>query len=197
MDGQEYPLALRHELLEQMPSMRKAYPDYASYAGQTVQDMLTQQQRDEALVLEAAELASVVIWNNPPASQNPGTSFGAGGARIQRLPLRGQLSPVYGIWNGDISCDGSPELLTAGNLLEVKPVAGPYEGSRGAAMLQPGDSLATLIPPRSGFNVEGAARAIRSVRDANGNHLIIVARNNLKPKVFQVNCELQEDVKSL
>jgi len=174
--GRDYPVALRHELLEQVPSLGEAYPDYKSYGGQTVQEILSSEQRGKALTLEAAELASVVIWNE------------AGGPRVERLPLRAQLSPVYGIWSGDVSCDGRPEILTAGNLLEVKPVAGPYDASRGAVSVQAGDSLASLNPVHSGFEVAGASRAIVSVRDAGGDRLIIVARNNAGPKLFRSRC---------
>jgi len=174
--GRDYPVALRHELLEQVPSLGEAYPDYKSYGGQTVQEILSSEQRGKALTLEAAELASVVIWNE------------AGGPRVERLPLRAQLSPVYGIWSGDVSCDGRSEILTAGNLLEVKPVAGPYDASRGAVSVQAGDSLASLNPVQSGFDVAGASRAIVSVRDAGGDRLIIVARNNAAPKLFRSRC---------
>jgi len=176
-DGRDYPVALRHELLEQVPSLGGAYPDYASYGGQTVQDILSEEQREKALTLEAAELASVVVWNEPE------------GTRIERLPLRAQFSPVYGIWSGDLTCDGRPEILTAGNLLEVKPVAGPYDASRGAVITRDGQGrLATLSPVYSGFEMEGASRRIRSVTDGSGARLIIVARNNESPKVFRAGC---------
>ena len=177
--GRDYPVALRHELLEQIPSLGEAYPDYKSYAGRTVQQILSEEQREKSIMLEASELGSVVIWNDPPA----------GGPRVERLPMRSQLSPVYGIWSGDISCDGKAEILTAGNLLQVKPVAGPYDASRGAVNVQTGDSLATLIPAQSGFDVDGASRAIAGVRSASGERLIIVARNNAGPKVFRIRCD--------
>jgi len=176
--GRDYPVALRHELLGQVPSLGEAFPDYRSYGGRTVQEILSSEQRDKALILEAAELASVVIWNEAEAP------------RVERLPLRSQFSPVYGIWSGDLSCNGRPEILTAGNLLEVKPVAGPYDASRGAVIVQAGDSLATLSPVHSGFEVEGASRAIGSVRAANADRLIIVARNNAGPKIFRIRCSV-------
>jgi hypothetical protein len=87
-----------------------------------------------------------------------------------------------------VSCDGRAEILTAGNLLQVKPVAGPYDASRGAVSVQAGDSLVSLNPVHSGFEVAGASRAIVSVRDAGGDRLIIVARNNAGPKVFRIQC---------
>ncbi|MGF1669826.1 MAG: VCBS repeat-containing protein [Balneolaceae bacterium] len=173
--GKDYPVALRHELLEQLPSLREAYPDYASYAGQTVQEIFTREQLERAIELRAEELASVVIWNE------------AGGARVERLPLRAQLSPVYGLWSGDVSGDGRAEILVAGNLLEVKPVAGPYDASWGALIMRGDDGgLASISPVHSGLQAGGASRGIVSVRDAGGHTLIVIARNNASPLVYRV-----------
>jgi hypothetical protein len=173
--GKDYPVTLRHELLEQLPSLEQKYPDYASYGGQTVQDILSEEQREKALTLEAAELASVVVWNKPE------------GSRIEQLPLRAQLAPVYGIWSGDLTSDGHPEILTAGNLLEVKPVAGPYDASYGAVISHDKEGqLSTEPATRSGWSVPGAVRNILSVKAAGGGSLLIVARNNSSPMVYRL-----------
>jgi len=172
--GSDYPVALRHELLGRVPSLGRRYPDYRSYAGRTVQEILSEEQRSKAIRLEAGTLASVVVWNR------------AEGAQAERLPLRSQLSPVYGLWSGDLTGDGRPELVTAGNLEQVKPVAGPYDGGYGAVMVQTGEGLRSLAPPEGGLLVRGAARGIIETRSPDGHRLLIIARNNDAPLVYRL-----------
>jgi enediyne biosynthesis protein E4 len=174
-DGRDYPVALRHELLEELPSLGEKYPDYASYGGQAIQEIFSEGQLDQALALEAHELGSVIIWNRE------------GRAEVERLPLRGQLSPVYGLWSGDLSGDGRREVLLGGNLYEVKPMAGPYDASYGGVLrLQEDGTLASHAPKQSGFHVDGAVRGIASLRTINGKTLVVVARNNESIKMFLV-----------
>jgi enediyne biosynthesis protein E4 len=175
-NGRDYPVALRHELLEELPSLGEKYPDYASYGGQAIQEIFSEGQLDQALALEAYELGSVVIWNRE------------GRAEVERLPLRGQLSPVYGLWSGDLSGDGRREVLLGGNLYEVKPMAGPYDASYGGVLrLQEDGTLASHAPKQSGFHIDGAVRGIVSLRTVNDKTLVVVARNNESPKLFLVN----------
>ena len=43
-DEQSYPLALRHDLVKQMPSLKKKYLYYKDYKGQQVVDIFEQSQ---------------------------------------------------------------------------------------------------------------------------------------------------------
>ncbi len=176
-EGRDYPVALRHDLIDEIPTLREAYPDYASYGGQTVQDVIEAGGLSPSVELQAAELASVVVWNE-----------GGGQVRVERLPLRAQLSPVYGIWSGDLSGDGRPEIVLGGNLHEVKPIAGPYDGSFGV-VLTAGETgeLTAYHPEQSGFRVRGAVRRIAAVEGAEGQKWLITVRNNDTPVLFKMN----------
>jgi enediyne biosynthesis protein E4 len=176
-DGRDYPVALRHELLGELPSLGEKYPDYASYGGQTVQEIFDEGQLGQALELQARELASVIIWNH--GDEQP---------EVEQLPLRAQMSPMYGIWSGDLTGDGRREVLLGGNLYEVKPMAGPYDASYGVVVGRDTDgTLASHAPKQSGFHVDGALRGIASLRTINGKTLVVAARNNESPVVFQVH----------
>jgi enediyne biosynthesis protein E4 len=176
-DGRDYPVALRHELLGELPSLGEKYPDYASYGGQTVQEIFDEGQLGQALELQARELASVIIWNH--GDEQP---------EVEQLPLRAQMSPMYGIWSGDLTGDGRREVLLGGNLYEVKPMAGPYDASYGVVVGRDTDgTLASHAPKQSGFHADGALRGIASLRTINGKTLVVAARNNESPKMFLVN----------
>src|SRR5690625_5069533 len=76
--GGDYPVALRHELLEAFPFVGRRYPDFARFGGQRVQDIFTSSQLEGAVELQARELASVIVWNR------------GSGVDVERLPLRAQ-----------------------------------------------------------------------------------------------------------
>ncbi|MDR8392623.1 VCBS repeat-containing protein [Aliifodinibius sp. S!AR15-10] len=175
-DGKDYSVALRHELLEQMPSLEEKYPNYASYGGQTIQDIFSSNQLAQAQQLQASELPSIIVWNKPD------------GVQVQRLPLRTQFSPIYGIWSGDLNGDNFPELLMGGNMHEVKPIAGQYNASYGAALSTDDRVFTTWRSSDTGWFIPGATRDIASVKMGNGNTLLVVARNNNSPMVFHIIC---------
>ena len=177
-DGQDYPVALRHELIDEIHSLREAYPDYASYGGQTVKDIFEAGGLSPTLELQATELGSLMVWNE-------------GGhelVRVERLPLRAQLSPMYGIWSGDLSGDGYLEVVLGGNLHEVKPIAGRYDGSYGVVIGVGDDKQLRSYPPfLSGLKIEGSVRKITSVDAAGGGLWLIIARNNDTPAILRIN----------
>ncbi|MDZ7694087.1 MAG: VCBS repeat-containing protein [Balneolaceae bacterium] len=81
-EGEAYPMALRHDLIEQIPSLEEKYPDYESFAGESVTDIFRGEKLKMATHSQAYQLASVVGWNN-----------GVGAFKITELPMRAQLSP--------------------------------------------------------------------------------------------------------
>ncbi|MCH8567941.1 MAG: VCBS repeat-containing protein [Balneolales bacterium] len=179
-DGKEYPKALRHDLLEEVPSLRSRYPDFKSYAGQTMQEIFSVEQLNNARLLEATTLGSTVFWNN-----------GDGTFRPQLLPMRAQLAPVYGILAEDLNGNGYPEVLLAGNLYGVKPQSGPYDASRGV-MLQYNPerkALEAVSSLQSGFEVLGEGRNILSIKGPDMEKRILVARYNDRPLLYRFSAE--------
>jgi len=169
---QAYPMALRHNLIEQLPGLAGKYPSYASYAGQTVEDMFTPAQLEQALSLQASTLASTVFWND-----------GQGGFTPEALPAGAQRAPMYGGLAAQLDGDGPPELLLGGNLWEVKPEVGRYDASWGAALQLGGDGYQALPTARSGFIVAGPVRGIHRVNTPAGPRLLVV-RNDTTPVWF-------------
>ncbi|MEL6845338.1 MAG: FG-GAP repeat protein, partial [Bacteroidota bacterium] len=98
-----YPLVLRHDLVMQMPELKKKYLAYESYREQTVKDIFTPQQMERAIKLDAYELASVVIWNE------------SGQFRTERLPQAAQYAPIYALSLTDVDKDGQLDILAGGN----------------------------------------------------------------------------------
>ena len=122
-DGIAYPMALRHDLVEQIPSLLLKYPTYESFAGASVQDIFTPAQLQAATHLQATELRSLALIND-----------GAGQFTVTALPMEAQLTPIYAALALDISGDGGTEILLGGNLYEAKPEVGRYDGSYGTVL---------------------------------------------------------------
>ena len=173
--GEEsYPLALRHDLVKQLPGLKKKYLKYDSYVNQTMEDIFTEEQRENMLTLKATEMRSMVLLNN------------GGNFEMKPLPAQAQLAPIYAIESLDFNKDGNLDLLLGGNLYNVKPEVGRYDATDGIVLLGNGDgSFQHLDDIESGFIAPGEIRAIRKITIA-GKESILVARNNDTPLIFQM-----------
>ncbi len=170
-----YPLALRHDLVEQMPGLKKKYLKYEDYKEQTVQDIFTEEQLAKAIHLEVHETRTMLFL-----------SKAGGGYEARALPLRAQFTPVYGIAVQDFDGDNLADILLAGNFYEAKPEVGIHDAGYGLFLR--GDGQGNFIPklPReSGFFIKGAVRDIVTL-EVNGERLVLTARNDAPPAAFAV-----------
>lgn len=170
-----YPLALRHDLVKQLPGLKKKYLKYESYVNQTIDDIFSEEERAKMITLKATEMRSMVLLNNE------------GKFELIPLPNSAQLAPIYAIETADLNNDGNLDLLLGGNLYSVKPEVGRYDATDGIVLLGNGDgSFSELEDIASGFVAKGEIRAIRAIT-IGGEPSFIVARNNDSPLIFQLN----------
>jgi len=171
-----YPMALRHDLISQIPSLKKKYLKYESYKDATITDIFTPEQMQEALELKSFVFSSSVLINN-----------GKGKFEVKQLPMEAQFSPLFGICTGDFDNDGNMDVLMGGNFYNVKPEVGRYDASYGVYLKGDGKGNFTSIKPKeSGFFVDGEVRDIQKIVIGKSNY-ILVARNNDTPLVFKIN----------
>ncbi|MGH7673084.1 MAG: VCBS repeat-containing protein, partial [Gemmatimonadales bacterium] len=165
--GVSYPLAGRDELVRQMPQLRHRYPSYAAFGASRIEDILPASQLRQATVLEARVFASAVALNN-----------GNGTFDLRPLPVEAQFAPIYASLAEDLDRDGRTDLLLAGNFYGVTPVRGRYDASYG--LLLRGDGMGRFEAvdlEASGLVIEGQVRAMKLLRSAGGDRLIVVARS--------------------
>jgi enediyne biosynthesis protein E4 len=164
--AESYPLALRHDLIKQIPELKKKYVNYKDYKEQTIEKIFTPEQIGAAHVLEATHMASSLLIND-----------GNGHFRLMALPPEAQFSPVYAAAVYDYNVDGMADILLGGNLYRVKPEVGRYDASYGTLLRAAGSLSYTVVPARnSGFRIMGEARNMAVVRIGGKPHLLI-ARN--------------------
>ncbi len=163
-----YPLALRHDLISQIPSLKKKYLKYESLKDQTITDIFSATELEKSVKLEAYELSSSLLIND-----------GNGGLSLKHLPVTAQMSVVYAVTIDDFDHDGNMDILMGGNLYSAKPEVGRYDASYGTFLKGDGKgNFESLLPNQSGLFWDGEVRDLMPIRIGNQNHLLVLRNKN-------------------
>jgi hypothetical protein len=168
--GVSYPLAGRDELVRVMPQLATKYPSYSSFGASRIEDILPRDELKKAEVREADTFVTSIALNH-----------GRGGFKLQPLPVEAQFAPVEAVLADDFDGDGRIDLLLAGNFYGVTPVRGRYDAGYG--LLLRGDGSGRFVSvemEKTGVAIGGQVRKLASLNRANGDRLIVAARNNDK-----------------
>jgi enediyne biosynthesis protein E4 len=176
-DGDKsYPLALKHDLVKQIPGLEKKYMKYDQYKDQQITDIFTPEQLKNAIRLDASLMETSCFLND-----------GKGNFTRTALPQEVQYAPVFALFTGDFNGDGHMDILTGGNLYNVKPELGRYDASYGNFLAGDGKGTFADIPKRlTGFFLDGEIRDIKQVKTARGT-LLLIARSNAPVQVLRIN----------
>ncbi len=165
-NGISYPLVLRHDLISQIPSLKKKYLHFSDYQGETINDIFSQDQIMQSIRLNAYTFETAV-WLNK-------------GGRFEKslLPAEAQFSPMYSVLVDDFNSDGNADILFAGNLYRAKPETGIYDGSYGLLVTGNGNGKFKAEPStRSGISIKGEVRSMKIIKNKN-EKLILIGKNN-------------------
>ena len=162
-----YPLVLRHDLVMQLPELKKKYLYYEDYKEKTVTDILTDKQIRTSSQSQVFSTQTALAWNN-----------GDGSFTMEALPPLAQLAPVYAILVDDFNRDNRPDILLGGNFSRSKPEIGIYAASYGLVLegLE-NRAFKALSALESGLSIRGEVREFIRLEVA-GKELILVGRNN-------------------
>jgi hypothetical protein len=168
IDGRSYAVGSRDQLIDQMMAMGARFPSYIEYAGATLEETLSEAERDRALVLSAVRFESSFLENR-----------GDGTFAVRSLPMAAQIAPVYGMLTGDFDDDGDLDLVAVGNTSSPDIETGQYTASYG--LLLRGDGRGQFRVDASaaaGFFVEGEGRAITGIATGASGSTVLVTRND-------------------
>ena len=168
-NGKFYPYDLRHNLIDQMKSLKKSFPNYESFKSASIQEMFSSQKLNESVNLEVNTLSSMIFINE-----------GNGEFLPSELPKKAQFSPMFSILTNDFDGDGDIDLVTGGNLYKTKPEIGRYDASFGLFLENNGDGIFTTTPHGYGFKLKGEVRSM-----VLSNSHIIVGRNSDSLALFK------------
>jgi len=175
INGENYPIYSKHELASQIEAIDEIYPDFKSYADQTITDIFSEEILQEGVVLTANNFSSSYLENK-----------GNNQFELSPLPFTAQLSPVYGIETGDFNNDGFLDMILAGNFFGTRIRFGRYDANKGVVLLGDGHGYFKDVPNyQSGLYIRGEVRDIAPLKLASGLEILLFAINNDSLQIYQ------------
>lgn len=170
LNGKDMPVFMKHEMEDQVPSLKKKNLKHAVYAKKSIQELF---QTDKAQTKLLDYCSSIVAINE-----------GKGQFSIRKLPPEVQLSSVNAIVSADVNHDGKPDLIIGGNEFGFLPQFGRLDASLGDVLLGDGKGNFTFTwPDRSGLDLPGQVRDI-ALLPAKDHVYLLFLRNNEIPVLY-------------
>jgi hypothetical protein len=166
-NGEEYPFAMRDEILRQLPHLKKTNIYFKDYAAKTVSEVFSPEELKNSIIHHARQFGSSLIKNN-----------GDGTFLMKDLPGEIQYSPIFAIEPID-----SSTFLMAGNFFAVKPEEGRYDANHGVMARMDNDGMA--IQKNHDLFLRGEVRDMAVVRSKDGGKILIVAKNNEEVEFYK------------
>jgi hypothetical protein len=154
-----FPVALRHDLVAQIPDLKKRYFYYRDYADKTVEQIFSKEQLSQSVVKLVHNFESSVVLNK-----------GDGSYSIMPLPEGVQFSPVFSILPL-----GGNRMVLGGNFYGVKPEEGRYDANSGIVLSFNEQGLPIIADD---LNSRGEIRKMGMLRTSGNRRILIVAKNN-------------------
>lgn len=178
IQGKSYPMASRDDLASPIPSIKKKFNDYKSYADATINDIFSPDELKGALVLKAEQMETIYLENNNGKEFIPHT-----------LPLEAQNAPVRAIIADDFNKDGKMDMLLTGNNSWTRIKFGRYNANHGVVLLGNGNQTFTYSPQfQSGLNIRGDVKSMKEINTKEGKNIITGINN--KPVMLLSSSDL-------
>ncbi|CAG5068994.1 hypothetical protein DYBT9623_01728 [Dyadobacter sp. CECT 9623] len=172
----EFPMHGREDLIKQMNSFKKKYGSFKSYAGATMEELLSAEQRRGAIRLKANMLQSCFLRND-------------GNGKFTLIPLakQAQISILNGMVVDDYDGDGNLDVAITGNDYGTDVSIGRYDALNGLVLLGDGQgnfNAQTIL--QSGLYIPGNGKALVKLRSSQGRYMMIASQNRDVVKAFEL-----------
>jgi hypothetical protein len=166
----------RDELIGQIPSMKKKFVSYQSFASADFSGYFTAEQLSGSDTLTASLFETVYLSND-----------GKGNFEVVRLPVEAQFSPVFALASADVNGDGHLDIITGGNFTLSRVSVGQCDANYGIVLLGDGKgSFSMLDPATSGLLVRGDVRDIELMKIRDKDYMI-VTRNGDAVMTYRIH----------
>ncbi|HEY5772878.1 MAG TPA: VCBS repeat-containing protein, partial [Chitinophagaceae bacterium] len=172
--GKCYPMYHRDQLIDQMPMMRKKFIRYRNYAGKTLDEIFTEDQKKGMDIFKANWFESGVLLND-----------GSFKFRFVAFSEQAQFSTINDLIISDFDGDGKKDILIAGNSYDPDVSTGNYDAR--AAQLLTGDGKGNFQATstlNSGLDANGEVRRIIYLQE---KKQLILLKNNAPAQLLQQN----------
>ncbi|WP_136467050.1 VCBS repeat-containing protein [Flagellimonas onchidii] len=175
--GESYPVFSKDDLVGQLNGLKSKYVNYSDYASQKISDLFSEDELNDAYLLEANNFSTSFIENK-----------GNGQFVLKSLPIQAQFAPVYAILVDDVNQDGNLDIILAGNFYGTRVKYGRYDANKGLLMLGDGKgSFESVENKLSGLDIDGEVRDILLVKNGLEEPLLLFARNNQPLAIYRSN----------
>lgn len=164
-----FPLRGRQCSSDQMPFIKKKFPNYDSFAKASLIEVYGDENLESALNYKAKNFSTSYIEN-----------LGDGKFKISSLDNEVQISCVNAIYVDDFDQDGNLDALMAGNNYGVEVETIRNDASFGVVLRGNGKGEFKILGPgKTGVSVDGVVRHIARVKTKDmGNRVLGIAKNN-------------------
>jgi hypothetical protein len=177
INGKDMPIQQKKEILGQLVSLKKENLKASEFANRSIQELFSESVIRNSRMKEVNTSVTLIAIND-----------GNGVFSTLELPSQAQLSCVCGITCADVNNDGNLDIIMGGNDFEFKPQFSRLDANYGTVLLNDGNlNFDWQNYDESGFFIKEEIKHIRQFKDAEGNAYIIVAINDEKPRVFEIN----------
>lgn len=177
MDGKEYLVHSRDEIIGQINAMRARFKTYESYSDVTFDEAFLPEEIEGSYILRSTLLESSFLEN-----------LGDGRFSIKALPVNCQVGPIKGFVIDDFDGDGALDVLVTGNSYTTEVSVGRYDAIKGIVLKGNGKGqFSTLSLAKSGFLNDWDTSGLSKLTKADGNIYILAANNDGPLNMFELN----------
>ncbi|MEZ4773984.1 MAG: VCBS repeat-containing protein [Bacteroidia bacterium] len=177
IQGKNYPIATRDELIGQLAFLKRKFLRYEAYAKATLTDVFSETELAGALELKAFTFETAWFENT-----------GEGKFVQHNLPPEAQFSSVFGLLYQDFDGDGRKDILLSGNFYPVRAETGRADASYGLLLKGDGKGhFQPISPVKSGFFVREDIRSMKIIALADGKQLLVAGNNDGLMRVISIS----------
>lgn len=176
IDNKDVPVFLKHDLEEQIPSIKKGNLKNEAFSKKTIQELFSPDIINKCIVKKVNYSSSCVAINK-----------GNGKFVIQKLPYRAQLSCVNVAQVTDLNDDGKPDLILGGNQFGFAPQFERLDASLGDILINDGKGdFEWKDPSTTGLDLRGEVRDIGEIKGISKRYFLFL-QNDAYPVLKQIN----------
>jgi hypothetical protein len=173
----EYTTHNRDDVLDQLPSLKKSFLTYKSFAETTFDKLFEKNSITKAYVNSANYFSSAYIKN-----------LGNGAFALTALPMQAQFSSISHCLVDDFDGDKNLDVLICGNDFGSEVFNGRLDAFNGVMLKGDGTGdFKSLSIQESGFYVPGDAEYIVRINGKNNQPLVFCTQNKKRLKIFRQN----------